>query len=99
MHKTHSKTLEMALKGLYFSKFPGEHAAGPLEVLAPLADSCPPPKDFQARTPMFLLGRRSERLSRRLVTPPARMAWRSYKFASLRFSVFFGVTSWATAHE
>ena len=37
MHKTHSKTLEMALKRLYFSKFPGEHAAGPLEVLAPLA--------------------------------------------------------------
>ena len=37
MYKTHSKTLEMALKRLYFSKFPGEHAVGPLEVLAPLA--------------------------------------------------------------
>ena len=34
----------------------------------------------------------------RLFTPPARRAWRSYKFASLRFSVFFPVTSWATAH-
>ena len=35
----------------------------------------------------------------RLITPPARRAWRSYKFASLKFSgVFFGVTSWATAH-
>ena len=34
MHKTHSKTLEMALKRLHFSKFPGEHAAGHLEVLA-----------------------------------------------------------------
>ena len=34
-----------------------------------------------------------------LVTPPARRAWRSYKFASLNFSVFFfGVTSWATAN-
>ena len=32
------------------------------------------------------------------ITPPARRAWRSYKFASLRFSVFFPVTSWATAH-
>ena len=28
MHKTHSKTLEMAFKRLYFSKFVGEHAAG-----------------------------------------------------------------------
>ena len=37
-----------------------------------------------------------------LITPPARRAWRSYKFASLSFSVFlfffFGVQSWATAH-
>ena len=50
----------------------------------------------------FLLGRRSERLGRRLVTPPARRAWRSYKFASLDFSdfffFFFGVESWAAAH-
>ena len=36
----------------------------------------------------LLVGRRSERLCRRLVTPPARRAWRSYKFASLDFSVF-----------
>ena len=42
-HKTHSKTLEVALTRLYFSKFPGEQAAGPLEVLA---DSCPPLKNF-----------------------------------------------------
>ena len=27
-----------------------------------------------------------------LVTPPARRAWRSYKFASLRFSVLFSVS-------
>ena len=35
-----------------------------------------------------------------LVAPPARMAWRSYKFASLDFSVFFffRVESWAAAH-
>ena len=34
-----------------------------------------------------------------LITPPARRAWRSYKFASLDFSgVFFGVRSWAAAH-
>ena len=33
------------------------------------------------------------------ITPPARRAWRSYKFASLDFSgVFFGVRSWAAAH-
>ena len=30
------------------------------------------------------------------ITPPARRAWRSYKFASLSFS--FGVESWAAAH-
>ena len=32
-----------------------------------------------------------------IITPPARRAWRSYKFASLDFSVFFffGVESWA----
>ena len=30
-------------------------------------------------------------------TPPARRAWRSYKFASLDFS-FFGVRSWAAVH-
>ena len=34
----------------------------------------------------------------RLITPPARRAWRGYKLASHSFSVFFGVTSWATAH-
>ena len=34
-----------------------------------------------------------------LITPPARRAWRSYKFASLDFSgVFFRVESWAAAH-
>ena len=34
-----------------------------------------------------------------IITPPARRAWRSYKFASLGFSgVFFGVESWAAAH-
>ena len=34
-----------------------------------------------------------------IITPPARRAWRSYKFASLDFSgVFFGVRSWAAAH-
>ena len=35
----------------------------------------------------------------KFITPPARRAWRSYKFASLDFSgVFFGVRSWAAAH-
>ena len=35
-----------------------------------------------------------------IFTPPARRAWRSYKFASLDFSVFFffRVESWAAAH-
>ena len=34
-----------------------------------------------------------------LFTPPARRAWRSYKFASLDFFYFFfGVESWAAAH-
>ena len=36
--------------------------------------------------------------SANVITPPARRAWRSYKFASNRFSGFFPVTSWATAH-
>ena len=40
--------------------------------------------------------------AREVITPPARRAWRSYKFASLDFSVFFffffGVESWAAAH-
>ena len=38
MHKTHTKTQEMALKGLYFSKFScGACPRTPLEVLAPSA--------------------------------------------------------------
>ena len=31
-----------------------------------------------------------------LITPPARRAWRSYKFAA--FCFFLGVEGWATAH-
>ena len=31
-----------------------------------------------------------------VITPPARRAWRSYKFATP--INFFGVQSWATAH-
>ena len=35
----------------------------------------------------------------RLITSPARRAWRSYKFASLDFSGgFFGAESWAATH-
>ena len=63
MHKTHSKTLEMALiKRLYFFKFPGEHAVAPLEVLAPLAagfgqiDVRPPKISKPVRTCFFLTG-------------------------------------------
>ena len=60
MHKIHSKMLEMALKRLYFSKFPGEHAAGPLEVLAPLAARFEqihvrPPKISKPVRPCFFL--------------------------------------------
>ena len=53
MHKTHSKTLEMALKRLYFSKFPGEHAAGPLEVLGQI--HVRPPKISYPVCPCFFL--------------------------------------------
>ena len=52
----------MALKRLYFSKFPGEHAAGPLEVFAPLAvrfgqiHLCPPKISNPVRPCLFLAG-------------------------------------------
>ena len=29
---------------------------------------------------------------KKIITPPVRRAWRSYKFASLRFSVLFSVS-------
>ena len=72
MHETHYKTLEMVLKRLYFSKFPGEHAAGPLDVLAPLAARFREihvysPKISKSVPSCFFFGWRSERLSRRLI--------------------------------
>ena len=39
---------------------------------------------------LLLVGRRSERLCRRLVTPPTRRVWRSFKFAPFLF--FFPVS-------
>ena len=47
----------------------------------------------------YKLHEKLQRVKISIITPPARRAWRSYKFASLDFSgFFFGVRSWAAAH-
>ena len=71
MHKNPLQNAGSGIKKALFFKIFGEHSAGPLRgsrVFGAIrADSCPPLKNFQTRTPMFLRGRRSERLSRGLV--------------------------------